>query len=157
MLLECSSRSHDPQFCRNAIPCTTCSDRERSVPDLSSCPPENKVKMSNVHSHHCYSPSCSVDRDGTCTKHISLVKTVYEYHYQPSAVIWDGVCDEAAVISQVTRRTRRITYCTWWLTALYCKFCATSSYASRVCHTRPTMDYAECVKEISGGGAILKL
>jgi len=43
MSLECSSRSHDLQLCRKMIPDARCSDRERSVPDLSSCPPHDEI------------------------------------------------------------------------------------------------------------------
>ena len=48
MSLECCSRSHDFQFCRETIPDTKCSDRERSVPDLSSCPPDNTFLTNNI-------------------------------------------------------------------------------------------------------------
>jgi len=43
MSLECSSRSHDLQLCRKTIPDARCSDRERCVPDLSSCPPHDEI------------------------------------------------------------------------------------------------------------------
>jgi len=47
MSLESNSRSRYLQFGTVQIPDARCSDREQSVPDLSSCPP-NKVGVDKM-------------------------------------------------------------------------------------------------------------